>query len=200
MNKKIKSEEEAEQLLISLRYRCIAAIQKSVEIHLDIDSPDHVLTNDDNDIFFRMRKCLFHAMMIRDLGVFNDTLPIIAVECRVAMEQFNKIFEMDNQKSYLHPFSPFVHPSPQRLILKQSKGGLSIDNKITILVEILKTVFAFGQLYSKALHLLAINSKPDRSFTSETHDLVNEFNHIFECFPDPKELGVFIRNKRSSTL
>ncbi len=200
MDKKIKSEKEAEQLLISLHYRCIAAIQKSVEIHLEIDSPNRVLTDDDNDIFFRMRKCLFHAMMIRDLGVFNDTLHIIAVECRVAIEQFNKILNIKNQDSHLHKFSPFAHPSPQRLILQQSKGGLSTDNKLMILAEVITTAISFGHLYSIALHLLAENSKLGKPLISEINGIVNEFNHIIKCLPDPKELGVFIKNKRSSTL
>ena len=179
MCKKIKLQKETEKKLIFLRYECIDLIQKLVDLHFKIDPPDHELTNEDNDMFFRMRKCLFHALMIKDLGCYNDTLHIIAVECRAMEEQLAKVVVTNKRDDML---SPFVHPSPQKLIQNQSIGGLASENRIAVFGIMLSMLLNLGFFYCVALQPLN-KSSGFKVANNELTEIQNKFQALLNQLP-----------------
>ena len=115
-----------------------------------------------------MRKVLFHALTICDLGIFHDSLHIIAAECRVATEQFKKILNTDERRLDIQKLSRFVHPSPQLLMQRQSVGGLAAENSIAIAAEKISILSDFSKYYF--LSLLSLAENLDGSSISECID------------------------------
>ena len=192
MCSKIKLQKETEKKLIFLRCQYIDLIQKLIDVHLKIDPPDHELTNEDNDMFFRMRKCLFHALMIKDLGCYNDTLHIIAVECRAMKEQLAKAVVTNKRDDML---SLFVHTSSQRLIQNQSIGGLASENRIVLFGTMLSMLLNLGFLYCAALQLLN-KSSGFKVANNELTEIQNKFQDLLNQLPKiPDIKHLLLQNK-----
>lgn len=165
----MKLQKEIEQL----KYRCIELIQKLTEIYLKIDTPDRILTDNDSDMFFRMRKCLFHARTIIGLGIYNNTLHVIAVECRVMEEQLRKVIDKKSP-SMSNESSLFMHPSPQILLQQQPQGGLFLKKKFITLGYMLSILLRIGLLYCIAFKIFI----DDKYFSSELDNIENEFKNL----------------------
>ncbi len=193
MQDKIETKEDASKVLHALSERSAKNIEKSINIHLEIDPPNNRITDNDGDRLYRLRKVLFHALMIRDLGGYNDLLHAIAVECRAAQEQLDMLLKKDLRRSPLLDLSPYIHPTPILLICPQSTGGLASDHDIRIHAKRLMMLSSFGIGYASAL--LHIANDFNKNLCPKIADIVFDYSKIGDNLPSAKKLHVLLKDK-----
>ena len=182
----MKTKKEYKQILNSLSERCLKNLHATITIHLKIDRPENQLTDKKDNRRYHLRKVLFHAAMIRDFGNFNGNLHIIAVECRVAHEQIDKVLGKDKQFSSTVDLSPFVHPTPFLLGYPQSIGGLGIDSDIKLHRERITILSSFCVGYATSLSSVYVDS-----LLYGIEEILSEFTCIKNDLPSREELKVF---------
>ncbi len=201
MDNKIKTREEASNLLHALSERSIQNIAKAIDIHLMLDPQDNVLANGD-DRFYRMRKVLLHALMIRDLGGHNSNLHAFAVEFRVAKEQIDIVLEQDSRdedlgSTQLYDLSAYAHPSATLLVYQQSMGGLAADHSIYAHLQRLFMLTDFVLMYTDSLKLLA--DTYNKELTTRIQIILDNFVQICRDLPPIEEFDKFLHKKPEQT-
>ena len=123
---------------------CISCLNELVNIHLVSDPPDRLIEPTDLDYILRLRKALHHVKAITGWTLDTDVMHVMAPEIREALDQIDRVWEeaahdlelddiVHNQwlktvrlraKAHRGTLSAYVHPSPQRLLLRKEDGGL----------------------------------------------------------------------------
>ncbi len=134
-------------LLHSACEQCIACLRELSGIHLDIDPPTGAILPNAPHCVYGMRKVLLHVTAIFTWQVDTNVMHVIAPELRAANEQIDgfwdeavRAMELDFLDGAVGPenrrarafakrrqelVSPFIHPTPARLLLPREDGGLA---------------------------------------------------------------------------
>lgn len=179
----IESKNEHGKELDTLCHYCIQGIRGLVDVHRK-EKRLVTLTSDKNDeSIYRMHKILLHAEMLCSFRNYGGSLHIIALECRVAMDQINQMVKSSRLRRYMEELSLFVHPVAILLGGTQRHvGGLKVSDDTIEEKRRIRMLLDFGISYAEAL--LPLVKKANKPLVAE---IKNEFCNIMSQLERPGE-------------
>ena len=138
-----------QQAIDHLRSGCeqsIPRLNELIGIHIKIDPLSRSIRPNDNEIVYRLRKVLLHIKFATSWQFDTQVMHVLAPEIRAADEQFDMIWKKVPKEQITEILvedgdsavgmrdrafklgrkilSPYIHPTPQSLLLAKEQGGL----------------------------------------------------------------------------
>ena len=154
----IQTKEEAINRLRSECEQCISYMKELTHAQFEMDPPDRMINQDDEEIVYRLRKVLVHITAITSWELNMEVMHVLAPEIRAADEQIGLVWKKlpkeqlidyladDGEsvvggrdqlsKSAKENLSSYIHPTPQRLILGKEMGGLGRPDEVRYFVNL----------------------------------------------------------------